>query len=585
MIKTLDTQVSCLELSGNLQESLQLATKIISNHKTSPIGYLRMGKLLRLRKEFDDAEKFYRIGLIKSDKGDKFYEVLEKQLKAVQKIKRELRDFLGNKRGEGGERKKERIKETVLIVYLGHDEYTNNPNPNPNNILSLLPLNVLNRICTCTDKSTLKSLVSTCNFGFQILLKEYLIGSFGCSTDLKSLKSSQLYSKLMTEHSVLERFNPSATFKINSESSTLLFLLYLKRNMPRVLRIKNLSIGPLRNESIELLNECISKGLSITKLEVDSRERGITRSNNCNVNIFTLKELVIHHEVGDANIIASNLESLIILSGKHHVPFPFYNCKQLKFLIYPSESNFNAFNSENIILASLKYEQSITMRPRPIQFLSLNGYGDKNALYSCSCVDLTQYSYESIKVLHLDGISLTQSSSIAEINLYESILPPLIKSSCWNGLECLRLSRIMLNNPQKDLNWILSKCPNDLKVLEIISLPLSGLTDFDSNSNGIWLIDFIFKRFPLLEHLIFGDLTFGPSTINLLLNLILKKKLKSLKVFGFINIQSIGIGYNFEQLNQTFRMTFPWSILLLNDRQYFDYSKEYNLFKSTTGYL
>ena len=87
----------------------------------------------------------------------------------------------------------------------------------------------------------------------------------------------------------------------------------------------------------------------------------------------------------------------------------FSNCKALKCLIYPNESDFNSFLSENIIIASLKYEQSITMRPRPIKFLSLFGGS------SVDCIDLTQYTYESINTLHLDQITLNNSNEFQDI--------------------------------------------------------------------------------------------------------------------------------------------------------------------------
>ena len=557
IIKTLDTQASCNEQLGNYEEAISLAIKLISNHKISPVGYLRMGKLLRLKKDLIEAEKVYKIGLIKSNKKDPLYEILEKQIKTVQNAMIQL--------SQSSESKIEYGKNQ--IYGKGH-------------ILSL-PLNVLNQICSQSNRKTLKSFTLTCNFSHYIVLKGIFTGSFGI-TSLRALNNSQLYSKLMKEHALLEKFNQSAILSIQSEISTLLFLMFLKKNMVNINkspRITNLSIGPMKSETVEIFEEVLRRGLKLKRLKLDSFK--LTKNK---LNLNNLTELVLNnYENNQVNIEASNLEALIV-SGRDGLR-SFSNCKNLKYLIYPTESDFNSFNSDKIIIASLKYEQSVTMRPRPIQYLSLNGTntgtstgnGTGNCNSSYSCIDLTQYSYESIKILHLEGFILNNSS--ASVYDFE-----LIKSSCWNNLKCLRLTKLFFQNPQKDLTWILSKCPkSSLKSLEIVSLPLSSLVDFNTNENGIWLIDLIFKYFPNLEHLILGDLTLGPSAINLIMKKILNKQLKHLKVFGFIKIQTIG--YNFELLYQSFQQNYQMSNLLITDRQYQNYCEEYNLFKNEKIFL
>ena len=447
------------------------------------------------------------------------------------------------------------------------------------NLLST-PIEVLNQICeylNFDNRSTLKNFALTSSSAFKIVMTAVLRGNIGESTDLRPLKSSQLYSKLFKEYSILEKFNNrSCALKINSESATLLFLMYLKKimaNLKSPVKIKNVSIGPIATTSnvIQLFEECLVRGLNIQRLRIDF--------SDFNASNFTamkhLKELVVANykkipTMDDVNSdLRSSLECLQVIGGEGCKIFS--NCKALKYLIYPNESDFNSFMSEKIILASLKYEQSMTMRPRPIKYLSLQG----STIASLDCIDLTQYSYESINVLHLDQMTLCYCNDSQEI----------IKSSCWNGLKCLRLSRIFLKNPRKDLTWILSKCPNGLEILELVSIPLSSLNDFSTNDNGIWLIDLIFKSFPKLKHLILGDLMLGPSAVNLLIKKILSKQLKRLKVFGFIKIQTT-LGFNYDQsLAQTFRSTYPWSYLLTNDRQYQIYSFEFNLFKNGKIFL
>lgn len=536
IIKTLDTQASCHEQMGNFEEALSIAAKLISNHKMSPVGYLRMGKLLRMKKDLVEAEKVYKIGLIKANKRDPLYEILEKQAITVQTVLSTAQLATESKVEKGEDQ----------IYGKGH--------------LLSLPLNVLNQICSQSTRTTLKSFSSTCNFAYCSVMKGIFTGSFGI-TSLRALKSSQLYSKLMKEHALLEKFNQSAILSIQSEASTLLFLMYLKKNMGNIKKspsITNLSLGQMRLETVEIFEEVLTRGLKLKRLKLDSF------GSPKHFYLKNLTELVLsNHEDNQLNIEASNLEALTV-SGKDGLR-SFSNCKHLKYLIYPSESDFNSFNSDKIILASLKYEQSVTMRPRPIQYLCLNG----NNANTYSSIDLTQYSYESIKVLHLEGFILNNTLNQDQ---------ELIKSSCWNNLQCLRLTKLFLQNPQKDLTWILSKCPMSLKSLEIVSLPLSSLVDFSTSENGIWLVDLIFKYFPNLEHLILGDLTLGPSAVNFLMKKILSKQLKHLKVFGFIKIQTIG--YNFELLYQSFQQNYQMSNLLITDRQYQNYCEEYNLFKN-----
>jgi tetratricopeptide (TPR) repeat protein len=537
IIKTLDMQASCHEQMGNFEEALSLVAKLISNYKTSPVGYLRMGKLLRLKKDLIEAEKVYKIGLIKASKKDPLYEILEKQIKTVQSIMA--------------------VKSTQSIEFKIEED--KNQIYGKGNVLSL-PLHVLNQIFSQTNRTTLKSFASTCNFSHLLVIKGIFTGSFGM-TSLRALKNSNLYSKLMKEHGLLEKFNQSAILSIQSESSTLLFLMYLKKNMGTIkksLRVTNLSLGPMRPETVEIFDEVLNRGLRLKRLKLDYF--GFSKPLCLNY----LTELVLNnHESRNQVKIDANLLEALIVSGKEGLR-SFSNCKHLKYLIYPSESDFNSFSSDKIILASLKYEQCLTMRPRPIKYLSLNG---NNSTTSYSCIDLTQYSYECINVLNLEGFSLINSFNQEE----------LIKSSCWSNLKCLRLTKLFSHDPQKDLTWILSKCPKSLKSLEIVSLPLSNLVDFNISENGIWLIDLIFKYFPNLEHLILGDLTLGPSAVNFLIKKILIKQLKQLKVFGFIKIQTIG--FNFEILYQSFQQNYKMSNLLITDRQYQNYCEEYNLFK------
>lgn len=545
MIKTLDTQASCNEQLGNYEEAISLTLKLISNHKISPIGYLRLGKLLRLKKDLVEAEKVYKIGLMKASKKDPLYEILEKQIKTVQSA------MIQVSQSTESESKIECGKNQ--IYGKGH-------------ILSL-PLNVLNQICSLSNRKILKYFASTCSFVHSIVMKGIFVGSFG-TTNLRALINSHLYSKLMKEHALIEKFNQSAILSIQSEASTLLFLIFLKKNMVNMKktfsRITNLSLGPMKSETAEIFEEVLRRGFKLKRLKLDSFE--LIRRSKLYLNDLT--ELVLNNnENNQVNIEASSLEALIV-SGKEGLR-SFSNCKELKYLIYPNESDFNSFNSDKIIIASLKYEQSITTRPRPIQYLSLNGTGTEAGVSAYSCIDLTKYSYESIKVLHLEGFVLNNCA------IYDF---ELIKSSCWDELKCLRLTKLYFKNPQKDLTWILSKCPKSLKSLEIVSIPLSSLVDFNTNENGIWLIDFIFNHFPNLEHLILGDLPLGPSTVNFIMKKILNKQLKHLKIFGFIKIQTIG--YNFELLYQSIQQTYQMSNLLITERQYQNYCEEYNLFKN-----
>ena len=506
---------------------------------------MRLGKLLRLKKEPEEAKKVYEIGLIKASQKDQMYQVLEKQLKTV-----------------------EQVTNSAIL---------NPTNPANSNQLLSVPTNVLNQICdylNSENRATLKNFAMTSSSAFDVVMRGILRGNIGESTDLRPLKSSHLYSKLFKEYSVLEKFNnQSCALKINSESATLLFLMYLKKvmaNLKGTVKIKNLSIGSISSNAnfIELFDECLRRGLNIQRLRIDFLD-----FNASKFALKQLKELIITNYKKTASLeevnsdLRSNLEYLQVIGEEGCKVFS--NCKALKCLIYPNESDFNSFLSENINIASLKYEQSITMRPRPIKFLSLLGGS------SVDCIDLTQYTYESINTLHLDQMTLNYSNEFQDI----------IKSSCWEALRCLRLNRIFLKNPKKDLTWILSKCPKDLEILELNSIPLSGLNDFNTNENGIWLIELIFKSFPKLRHLILGELMLGPSAVNFLIKNLLSKRLKRLKVLGLIRIQTT-LGFNYEQsLTQTFRSTYPWSYLIINDRQYQIYSNEYNLFKNGKIFL
>ena len=508
-----------------------------------------MGKLLRLNKEFEDAERFYKIGLKKSNKKDPLYVILEKQLKTV-------KTALEN------------------INFSSNGNSSNNIN-GKGHLLSM-PINVLNEICCHFSRNTLKTFSSICKTTFSITCKALYLGALG-GINLRKLKSSKLYSKVMKEYSIIESFKQSSIFSVNSESSTLLFLVYLKNNLVNLKkspRITNLVIGPLQKESFQLFMECLNRGLSLTRLKIDFGNLKTKQYFDLFDKLRNLKELILinsrqlesDHEYLDLQ----NLESLNVID--ENLTKIFSNCKSLKYISCPNESNFNIFLSEKIILANLRYcqNQNQNMRPRPIKYLSLNG---NNCSISVNCIDLTQYSYESIEVLHLDSIIINNNSSISITSIEIEI--ELIKSSCWLNLNTLRISRLMLNNSKKDLTWILSKCPN-LRVLEIISLPLAGLNDFNTKENGIWLIDLIFKTFLSLEHLILGDLTLGPLSLNYLMKKLQTKSL-NLKVFGLLRIQSIG--YNFDQLYQTFKNNYPWSYLLTTEQQYEIYCEEYNLFK------
>lgn len=501
-----------------------------------------MGKLMRLRKDLEEAKKIYKIGLTKAKKTDPLYGVLEKQLNTVRALLNTIKEAS----------KQPTIQDGKNQIYgKGH--------------LLSISTNLLNQICSQLNRSSLKCFALTCNYGFNFTMRGLMTGSFGL-TNLKPLKNSQLYSKLMIEFSVLSKFNQFATFSVDAETCTMLFFMFLKKNMADLImapRITNISIGPLRTETIELFRECLARGLNISRLKMD-----LSGSVPQNVILFkNLKELVLVNNTQSAavNVDAPSLISLTI-TGSSGIR-TFANCKNILQLIYPNESDFNAFNSEKIVLASLRYEQSVTIRPRPIQYLCLNGFSSNTTF---GCIDITQYTYESIKVLHLEGLTLNSSGE-------------LIKSSCWNNLQCLRLTKLMLKSPQNDLGWILSKCPRTLRVLELVSIPLAGLKDFNTNENGIWLIDLIFNLFPTLEHLILADLLLGPSAANLLMKKLANKQLKRLKVVGFVMIQTLG--YNFDQLYQTFTNNYQMSLMLINERQYQSYCEEYNLFKNGRTFL
>ena len=66
------------------------------------------------------------------------------------------------------------------------------------NLLST-PIEVLNQICeylNFDNRSTLKNFALTSSSAFKIVMTAVLRGNIGESTDLRPLKSSQLYSKL-----------------------------------------------------------------------------------------------------------------------------------------------------------------------------------------------------------------------------------------------------------------------------------------------------------------------------------------------------------------------------------------------------
>lgn len=510
-----------------------------------------MGKLLRLRKETIEAQTIYRIGLKKCLKSDPLYEVIEKQLKTVQKI-------LG-------------VSEESKNVNENH--CGDDPNYRKGALLSL-PVDIVHKICGNLNLSSIKVLANTSKQISLIVISGLLTGNIGEGCNLRDLKSTQLYSKLMKDNRVLDRFHGNSFINVTSANSSLLLLAFIKKSMAtlkRPVNVANVHFGSLRLESIELLRECLNRGFSPLRLKLNV-------SNEFSLDLkvpLIFKKLielslnVQKDQVG--NIEAPNLTTLSI-QGPSGIR-TFSDCKHLKVLLYPSESDFNSFNSEILAAACLKYDYSVTMRPRPIKYLGLTG----DLSNSFAQIDLTQYSYESILSLSLDSISLS-------VSVLESPDNVLIKSSCWESLQCLRLTRLMLKNPQKDLSWILAKCSkSNLRVLEISSMPLSGLNDFSTNENGIWLIELIFRMFPQLEHLILADLTLGPAAINALLKRLIGKQLRNLKIFGFLKIQSIG--FNQDLLIQAVQKSYPRSYCLYNEGHYRVYCQEYNLFKFTKTFL
>jgi uncharacterized membrane protein len=548
MIKTLDTLVSCQENLGNFDEAFRLTSELISSFKTSPVGYLRMGKLLRLKKNSTEAAEFYRIGIRKASKRDSLYGILEKQLKQV-----------------------ENLITKNPTVSLSHS-----PNSNSEicSILFSIPSPVVTKIFKYLSGNTLKNMACTCSAAFKLVNNSILTGVLG-RTNLINLKNSQLYSKLLREHCLLERFSHFAILSVSSDYSTLLFLMFLRKlskNSSYSSRIRNLEIGPLNLETYKIFND-IGLGKNLNSLKIDVSGLSVKLQSDLFISLDELKELHLINYSGFSNHdgttrILQNLEKLCALNSDEGLNL-FYNCSRLKVLIYPNESNIDNFISDKLMCVSIKYKycngHEDATSSKPIKYLSLNG---KECAF-VSKIHLSKYSCKPIEILYLDFFKL--SSGINIVNAH------------WNRLTVLRLNGVIFQDPKMDLMFILKKCRN-LRSLELISVPLSNLNDFSSSDNGAWLIESFFSESfsSKLEHLILADLNFGQSALHLLFKNFSSKldSLLYLKIFAFINIQSNAVGYTtlIDKVFEIVKFKYPWIYLITNNAQYENYNEKFNPF-------
>lgn len=519
---------------------------------------MRIGKLFRLRRKVEDAEKVYKIGLKKCKRTAQHYEVIRKQLEAVQKI------LAGTK-----------TDKTEQDYRRGH--------------LLSLPIGILAKIVLSLDTNTLRSFALSRSYVSDLIFDILYSGKFGNVIEMRNFKTGKEFNGVIDKFDMFKKISVNSTICVEDEQSTNLFLSHILKQQQQqqncISKISNLKIGPLDSSSStgQLFLSCLRVvGKSLHCLKI------LMKANDLNEEEFIQKVLDLCHlrefymkysrRTNNNNNKNNNnnrsvptqtfkssksLESVLIEGPSGNCMFR--HCLNLKFLFYPLETDFNVFLSEKIICAQIKYEFSQNTRPRPIKYLALNRFQESNSI---PYVDLNQYSYLPIEVLQLESITFN--------TLMTAI--PVLKSSNLTKLHTLRLRKILFNNPQHDISLLLTSCPN-LRVLEVSGVSLIGGLNYDFNANelGKWLIDAIFTKLPKLEHLLLIDLPFGPMALNHLMKLFQHRTLqKSLKIIALIGIQISG--YNFENLFKTFRKNYLWANVLTREEQFERYCEEYNIF-------
>lgn len=509
-----------------------------------------------------EAEIIYKDGIKRSKKKDPLYEILQKQLNTL---------ILNNSKLQNESNYSSNPQSQAQGFQKGH-------------FLSLSE-SVIKEICAqfADNKTALRNFACTSRKSNLIANRSVFIDGI---IDLKRHSSIQNFSQSMKEFDVLANFNQFSTFSVGSETSTEFFLLFSKKNLSNMIscpKIYNLELGSFRgSERIHsLFRQCLQQGLGkfVKCLKLDFNFENFFDLKQifekCKLKEFSIKNFRLFKNNNDDKESIDNLdfkllESLII-DGDAGGCQIFSNCKSLKYLNYPTESDFNSYLSEKLVCVNLRYEENLNMRPRPIKHLGLNSH--KRVEF----IDLTKYSYESIETLHLENINITDNNN-NNVNNDQYNSYGYIKSSCWNQLITLRLKKVLFKDIKLNFNLIFRKSPK-LRILELNSIPLAGLKDFNIQENGIWLIELIFESFPNLEQLIFIEISLSPSAISLLIKKLNNKVLK-LKIFGLIGAsKSTLLRNNLENnLYQTFKTNYPWSYLITNETQYKIYCEKFNLF-------
>lgn len=507
-----------------------------------------------------EAEIIYKNGIERSKKKDPLYEILQKQLKAL----------------------------VVNNPKLQNE--SNYPSQSQKGHLLSLPESVINEICAhfLDKKTALKNFACTCSKSNLIVNRSVFIDGI---IDFKRHSSIQSFSQSMKEFNVLTNFNQFSTFSVLSEISTEMFLLFLKKNLSNMIscpKIYNLELGSFKGseKTHSLFRQCLQQGLGkflkCLKLDFNFQNKFDLKQifDKCKLQEFSIKNFKLLKTnnddlelIDDFDLEFKFLESLTI-NGEEGGFKIFSNCKNLKHLNYPTESNFNSYLSEKLVCINLRYDENLNMRPRPIKHLGLNMM---NSHKRVEFIDLTKYSYESIETLHLENINIIDNINNNIINDHNNNYD-YIKSSCWNQLITLRMKKVLFKDIELNFSLIFKKCPK-LRILELNSIPLAGLKDFSVQENGIWLIEIIFELFPNLEHLIFIEISLSPSAISLLIKKLNNKVLK-LKIFGLIGASKTTIVCNNLENNlyQTFKTNYPWSYLITTEAQYKIYCEKFNLF-------
>lgn len=501
-----------------------------------------MGKLLRLKKMTEDAAKIYSIGLKRAEKDSQHYGELQRQLQAT------TRHFPA-------------IDDSV------------NPSHERGHILSLPPT-VLCAVMRKLDAMSLANFASA-RSELNVQCRSALYsGSLG-SVRLDRVRTTRGMADIQRQFDPFSTVLVNAQINVSTEVATRCFLASFldtyKKNPGKSCRITRLCIGPIGYSTARAFLECLKIGLGVSLKRLVLQLGSFSEQSSAAAFVFSLLdscelqelELIVRGQslVSDQRQsfrAAKTLESLVLdVAAGVALFFP---CTNLRLLSCPSETDTTQFNSDQIELLDMRLAVSDAHRPQPVRFLRLS--------QSCGpvqSIDLDRYSYVSVEVLHLSGVSFSQTGG----NGF------LCKSTGLDRLHTLRLERVAFENPVDNLTATLARLPS-LRVLEIADMTLTRLAGFDAYENGAWLVQQIFRTQRQLRHLIFRDLQLGPAAVSALMRGLQTRAIPDLQVFGLVNVQVPGV--SLDALFRLYAHQYKHSHLLTTPAHMHMYNQRFNLF-------